>query len=328
MVTRMERTERSALTTHGDELARIHDADDLLRALCSRLNLDGFHILGRMIGKSASAEEAAGGPFGRAVFYAIALIGRLRVEGRSELADAVVALLSDGPPEVDPVLWLHEAHGFIAVGRERAARYRARGLHKQADDADAHAWTYLKGYLVQRLDADGHVDLARAIGRECSATVHRERDQEVPLTKPSPAAAPRESTLIETLARTYPPDVWAYAAVKRLRADGRAILAGSIMMFWAWELVGPMVDPNQLATELLAELRAHGREALADTLDSLLRGASTARDPCELMALWLEELAGPMVDPEPLAAALVAALRNEKHEELARSVALLLSAGG
>ncbi|WP_437603658.1 hypothetical protein WMF28_18935 [Sorangium sp. So ce590] len=87
-----------------------------------------------------------------------------------------------------------------------------------------------------------------------------------------------------------------------------------------------MVDPAQLAAELLAELRAHGRGALADTLTSLLRDASIDRDPCEIMARWLEELAGPMIDSGPLAAALVAALRNEKRGELADRVEPVLSA--
>lgn len=333
MTRRMAPTENAALILRAGELARAHDADVLLTALVVRLDLDGFHTLGRLISKSAEAE--ARGPSARAVFFAIALIGRLRIEGRGELADAVVAALS-GRSDVDPVLWLNEAHALIHMGREVAARQRAQGLLRPAEDVEANAWTYLRSVLVRRLEADGREELARAVSAASRAVERQERVEQAPTQAPQAqhhvAAVPREprpvrdaqQALIDSVARADPADVLAHAAVTRLRAERRDILAASIMMFWTREIAGPMVDPGQIAAELLARLRSQGHGELADTIAQLLRGAAIDRDPCEIMARWLRELARPMVDAAPLAAALVAALRNERHEALADRVEALL----
>lgn len=329
MTRRMDSTEHAAVILRGGELARAHDPHVLLSALVARLDLDGFHTLGRLISRSAEAE--ARGPSARAVFFAIALIGRLRIEGRGELADAVVTSLS-GRSDVDPVLWLNEAHALIGMGREVAARGRAQGLLRPADDVDANAWTYLRSLLVRRLEADGREELARAVSAASRAFERRERVEQAPQAQHGVAAVPREPrpvhgaqrALIDSVARADTADVLAHAAVTRLRAEGRDTLAASIMMFWAREIAGPMVDPGQIAAELLARLRAQGHGELADTVAQLLRGAAIDRDPCEIMALWLHELARPMVDAAPLAAALVAALRNERHEALADGVEALL----
>ncbi|WP_437648078.1 hypothetical protein [Sorangium sp. So ce362] len=60
----------------------------------------------------------------------------------------------------------------------------------------------------------------------------------------------------------YPADVLACALVTKLRAEGRDTLAGSIMMFWARDVAGPIVDPARLAADLCAQLRAEGRGEL------------------------------------------------------------------
>ncbi|WP_437715202.1 hypothetical protein WMF45_01525 [Sorangium sp. So ce448] len=164
------------------------------------------------------------------------------------------------------------------------------------------------------------------------AVERQERVEQAPQAQHRVAAVPREPhrahgaqrALVEGVARADTADVLAHAAVTRLRTEGRDTLAASIMMFWAREIAGPMVDPGQIAAELLARLRARGHGELADTIAQLLRGAAIDRDPCEIMALWLHELARPMVDAASLAAALVAALRNERHEALADGAEALL----
>ncbi|WP_437297359.1 hypothetical protein [Sorangium sp. So ce426] len=266
------------------------------------------------------------------MFFAIALIGRLRIEGRGQLADTVVAALSGRSPDVDPVLWLNEAHALIAMDRDVAARGGAQGLARPADDVDANAWTYLRSLLVRRLEADGREELARAVSETSRAVERQERVEQAPQAQHRVAAVAREPhpahaaqrAPVDGVVRADTADVLAHAAVTRLRTEGRDILAGSIMMFWAREVAGPMVDPGQIAAELLARLRDRGHGELADTIAQLLRGAAIDRDPCEIMALWLHELARPMVDAAPLAVALVAALRNERHEALADGIDALL----
>jgi hypothetical protein len=180
------------------------------------------------------------------------------------------------------------------------------------------------GAMISRMPSRPHG--TRSNVRSCLGK-QRRPSPPLLLTRTTPPKLAAYWALTQALGRTHPADVLAYALVARLRAEGREVLAGSIMMLWARYLVGPLVDPGPLAAELDAQLRTEGRGALADTIASVLRGASIGRDPCEIMALWLNELAGPMVDTGPLAAALVAALRKEKHEELAIAVAALLSAG-
>jgi hypothetical protein len=320
-----ESTECTDLITVGDELARTHDVNTLMFALSTKLNINGYKTMANLI--AVSAREEAKGPYTRAAWFAIALVGRLRVEGRNELADALVSLLSGGSIEVDPVLWLDEAHARIAVARKMAAWARARGHHKQADGFDSSLSTPLRSALIDRLQADGHDELADALVAAWVAFHRQEqewRDGEAPVPWPPVAARPVEPP--PELGRAHPADVLAYALVTKLRAEGREIFAGSVMMLWAHEIAGPMVDPAPIAVELIAQLRIEGRGALADTIASLLRGASIGRDPCEIMALWLKELAGPVVDSGPLATGLVAALRKEREEGLADAVVALLGA--
>ncbi|WP_437977134.1 hypothetical protein WMF11_08685 [Sorangium sp. So ce295] len=65
-----------------------------------------------------------------------------------------------------------------------------------------------------------------------------------------------------SLPRIRPSDVRAYAAMKRLRAEGRGTLAGSIMAFWVRELVGPMVGSGPRAGARVAALRSEDRGEL------------------------------------------------------------------
>ncbi|AUX19797.1 hypothetical protein SOCEGT47_063610 [Sorangium cellulosum] len=64
-------------------------------------------------------------------------------------------------------------------------------------------------------------------------------------------------------------DVWAYAAVERLQAEGRDRLAGSITAFWGCEPIGPMVGSGPLAGALIAALRKEERGELADQVELL-----------------------------------------------------------
>lgn len=329
-----ESTERAALVTLGDELARAHASDVLSHALTARLSLDRREGLPELVRQSERHE--ASGPICDAGRFATALVGKLRVDGQGELADAIVSLLGGGPVDADPMLWLDEVQGKIATRRHEAATLRAHGRHELASLVENTLSLDLRVALRERLCADGHHELADAIARAIHAHEERERrEAETPSPAQPPAAARKHEppsdgaalrALADSLGRTHPADVLACALVTRLRVEGRDALAGSIMMFWARDVAGPIVDPARLAADLCAQLRAEGRGELADTIASLLRGAAIGRDPGEIMAAWLNELAGPIVAPGPLAAALVSVLRRQRQDRLADGIQALLSA--
>ncbi|WP_437648106.1 hypothetical protein [Sorangium sp. So ce362] len=329
-----EPSERAALVALGDELARSHAAHVLSQALQGRLSLDRREALSGLVRQSERHE--ASGPICDAGRFATALVGKLRVDGQAELADAIVSLLGGGPVDADPMLWLDEVQGKIATRRHEAATLRAHGRHELASLVENSLSLDLRMALRERLCADGHHELADAIARAIHAHEERERrEAETPSPAQPPAAARKHEpppdgaalrALADTLGGSYPADVLACALVTRLRAEGRDTLAGSIMMFWARDVAGPIVDPARLAADLCTQLRAEGRGELADTLASLLRGAAIGRDPGEILAAWLDELARPIVAPGPLAAALVAVLRRQRQGELADGIQALLSA--
>ncbi|WP_437600548.1 hypothetical protein WMF28_03125 [Sorangium sp. So ce590] len=333
-----EPSERAALVALGDELARSHAAHLLSQALQGRLSLDRREALPGLVRQSERHE--ASGPICDAGRFSTALVGKLRVDGQGELADAIVSLLGGGPVDADPMLWLDEVQGKIATRRHEAATLRAHGRHELASLVENSLSLDLRVALRERLCADGHHELADAIARAIHAHEERERrEAETPSPARPPAATRKHEpppdgaalraladTLADTLGRSYPADVLACALVTRLRAEGRDTLAGSIMMFWARDVAGPIVDPARLAADLCTQLRAEGRGELADTLASLLRGAAIGRDPGEILAAWLDELAGPIVAPGPLAAALVSVLRRQRQDRLADGIQALLSA--
>ncbi|KYF69531.1 hypothetical protein [Sorangium cellulosum] len=329
-----ESTERTALVALGSELARSHAWDVLIHALQVRLSLDKREGLPELLRHSERQE--ATGPICDAGRLAAAFVGKLRVDGRGALADAMLSLLGGGPIDADPVLWLDEVRGKIATRSEEAATLRAHGRHEIARMVEDTLSLDLRVALRERLCADGRHDLADAVSRAIFAHEARERlgagtpapaQPPVPAThdEPAPDVAARWA-LADTLGRTHPADVLACALVTRLRAEGRDVLAGSIMMIWARGVAGPIVDPARLAADLVAQLRAEGRGELADAIASLVRGAAIDRDPCEIMAVWLNELAGPIVAPGPLAAALVSVLRRQRRDRLAEGVDGLMSA--
>ncbi|WP_129350746.1 hypothetical protein [Sorangium cellulosum] len=57
--------------------------------------------------------------------------------------------------------------------------------------------------------------------------------------------------------------------MKRLRAEGRGTLAGSIMAFWVRELLGPTVNSGPVAGALIAALRNQERGELAARVELL-----------------------------------------------------------
>jgi hypothetical protein len=320
-----EVAERTGFIALGDDLASAHDEIVLGEALKVRLVLDGRKGLATLI---MAAERERDSPFTDSGRFSAALVGRLRVEARGELADAIVALLSGGPIDCDPLLWLNEVHAKIARRRAAAAHLRAHAHSAHADLIESTLSVDLRVALLERLRADGLGELAEAISSsayELDAPQHRpgpppsERHATADSKTPPPELA-THTTPGRALGHDHPADLLAFALVRRLRAVGREVFAGVIMTLWARDVAGPIVDPEWLATLLLEQLRKEGRRALADTIASHLRGTSIARDPSEMMALWLQELAGPIVDAGPLAAALVSALRKERHGELAERV--------
>lgn len=335
MVKAAESLERRALVTLGDELARAHGARTLSHALKVRLGLDRRGGLATLL--RASEEREADGPFTESGRFAAALVGRLRLDGRAELADALVSLLRNGPIDCDPMLWLNEIQAKLAQRSEAAAELRARGRHESARLVESTLSMDLRIGLIVRLRAEGRHDLADAISAAADALEAQERREDatpvphrVPAGEhaPPPAEVAALRALGGELGHTHAAEVLAYALVTRLRAEGRQELAGTLMMFWARDIAGPIADPARLAADLILQLRTEGRGELADTIASLLRGAAIDRDPCDIMAVWLETLAGPVVDPGSIAAALVAALRKQHHEDLADAVEVLLNARG
>ncbi|WP_437574556.1 hypothetical protein [Sorangium sp. So ce887] len=327
-----ESTERATVVAVGDELAGTHVWHVLSHALQVRLSLDEREGLPGLIRHSERQETT--GPICDSGRFATALVGKLRVDRRGELADAIVSLLGGGPIDADPMPWLNEVQGKIAIRSQTAAAHRACGHHEMASLVENTLSLDLRVALRERLCADGRRDLADAISRATYAYEEQERCETgapapaqppVPATKyePPPDVAARWA-LADALGRTHPAGVLAYALVTKLRSEGRDVLAGSLMMFWARGIAGPIVDPARLAADLVAQLRVEGRGELADTIALLLRGAVIDRDPCDIMAVWMNELAGPIVAPEPLAAALVSVLRRQQHDKLADGVEALM----
>jgi hypothetical protein len=334
MVNPTESLERRALVTLGDELARAHSARTLSHALKVRLGLDRRGGLATLL--RASEEREDDGPFTESGRFAAALVGRLRLDGRAELADALMSLLTNGPIDCDPMLWLNEIQAKVAQRSKAAAELRARGHPESARLIESTLSMELRIGLIGRLRAEGRHDLADAISAAADAFEDQERREgATPLPPRVPAsehAPPPELAALRALGgelgQTHAADVLAYALVTRLRDERREALAGTLMMFWARDVAGPIADPARLAADLIAQLHTEGRGELADTIASLLRGAAIDGDPCDVMAVWLQALAGPVVDPGPIAAALVAALRKQHHGALADAVEVLLNARG
>jgi hypothetical protein len=349
MVKPTESTERATLVARGEELARAYDTDSLIWALRVRLNADGQDDFSNLIMKGEQHEaEGVTAPMD---VTAQALIARLRVDGRGKLADAVASLLTEASIDCDPKIRLPEGDGWIAEKNMLVAKMRALGYEKEAERYVSSELFHLRNALEKRLCLDGHRELAEAIEKAWWAFEHRLRRAQG-WREPPPRVAQRGElspdfkaliALGEELKQRYSADVLAYAVLKRLRAEGRESLAGTIMVDWLEEIIGPIADPAQLAAAVIPRLRAEGRGEVADAVASLLDGAAIARDPDELKALWQKEVAGPLIDAGPLGAALMARLRWEKHaavfagmgadaalklDKLADQVATLLTRAG
>lgn len=241
----------------------------------------------------------------RSSWFATALMGRLRVDGRADLADAVTSLLRDASLDCDPRFRLDEDDGSLAGRSAWVAQLRAEGRHEDAAGVKTGRLIRLMSSLLGRLRVDGHRDLAAAIEAAWTAV-----DAQAIGVDPE---LDRDAELL------------AYAAVTRLRAEGREILAGTIMSLWVDDATGPIVEPRALVAACVARLRAEGRDALADEIASVSSGVATERDAEEIMALWQRELARPVVAPGPLAAAMLAALRSEGRDALADAIGALLN---
>lgn len=315
-------TERADLVKLGADLASVHDTDDLTYALRVRLHADGLGFFANCI-MQAGLHEAEGSAVHPGLI-APALLARLRIDGRGDLADAISALLSPAFVDCDPRFQISEGDEWIVERDELIARLRADGWGERATSVATGELSGLRNNLVARLRLDGHGELADAIDEaswafERHARGEQARPKQPPVTTDKHEASAKDKTAPppeEVLGRAHRANVLACAALMRLRAEGRDILAGSIMAQWLDAVVGPIADPARLATALLPRLRAEDRGEIADTIEPLLRDAPIARDPGELLRIWLSEVEGPLIDAGPLAAVLVARLRWEKHEGL------------
>jgi hypothetical protein len=233
-------------------------------------------------------------------------------------------LLSAASITCDPRIPL-EDDGSLAMRNECVVLLRAQGRGLRASRAESGLLIKLENALEERLRKDGHGALADAVHRariaenEAFEALAGANEQAVPPIPPPGALGyvPPPEVLAriavgDALAQAHPADVLVRALLARLRAEGRDVLAGSIMAFWAQDVAGPIVDAARLVPFLIARLRLEDRPELAD----------------EIMAVWLAEVAGPILDAGPLAAAALALLRRERREELAHAVAALLRPPG
>jgi hypothetical protein len=318
------------------ELARAHTTDMLLWTLRGKLHHAGHWYFCELIRKGDNRD--ADGPACAAGIVARALIARLRFEGRDALADTLASRFREAAIDAVPTIDLSDDDGWIAEKNDVVARTRAVGYHKEAARYVSDELDDARRALVKRLLLDGHRDLAKALDDAYWAFERRsERDRAEPVAAEEPAYPPEVSSFLaqsEMLERAYSVDVLASAVLVKLRSEGRLRLAGAIMTYWLEEMIGPIVDPANLAAFVIRRLRAEGRGEVAETYASLLHGAAIHRDPEQIGELWRQEIAGPLIDAEGLAAALVARIRWEKreafpgaeqHEELADAIIALLN---
>jgi hypothetical protein len=262
------------------ELSRTHDADDLRSALVVRLGADRRSALA---GRILDAWQP--GVFGRVdqAFLAAALVARLQVDGRGEVADRILAHLRDAElKRVDGTL------ESIMVLRPAASLGPAT----------------LMIMLDSRLRADARGGLADRLLALVGSDAQSPRDDEH--GEADVTASPRA----RALGRTLGAETLALALTLRLRGDGREALAGRLMELWVKDITGLIVNPGALATALIASHRDRGCDALADAVASLLGCEGIDRDPESIKQIWLNEIAGPMVEARSLAAALAASFRT------------------
>jgi hypothetical protein len=298
------------------ELARLRASDVLLHELVLRLDADGRDGAAMDVRHLKKLGERLYVPLHR---IAPLLVARLRIEGRGDSADALAALFARASIDCDPRLRLEDAVAPIERGR-KAAAVSTRLL-------------VLRRSLTAALRRDGHAAQANAVDRawrdrEARPSLMRWLDMpgrnppscDLPVSHvPPPFVAAGDA-----LASRYPSDVLVHAAIMRLRADRRELVAGLLMFYWLDNSVGPIADTRRIAEALVAQLRAEEREALADTIESLLRDAPIGRDPEPLVALWLQQLASPMFAARPLAAPILDALGpHEGHDPEACKLATL-----
>lgn len=323
----------AALTTLGDELARTHGATLLIGALLTRLHADGREDLANYLRMSAGREPD--GPSVRDEYLAPALVARLRIDGRGQLADALASLLGSAYIDCDPRFSLEEDDDSLAHRREWIAQIRAEGGDPRANLIQTGECIRLKGALTERLCADGRRKLADAIQAafkgEWEASERRASGEEekpdrffVTADKRAPPEDAGQLEPEEELARLHDADLLARALVVKLRAEGREVLAGSIMGYWLRDVAGPVVEPRPLAAALVARLQAEDRDEVADEIDILVSDTSIDRELGDIMAAWQNEVAGPVLDAGALGAALVAAIRKQRRDVVADAVMALL----
>jgi hypothetical protein len=319
-------TEPEEVVTRGEELARAHTGDELVYALMCRLAADGCHSLAGIVWMRWY-HEAEGSV--RGAYLAPPLVTRLRLDGREQTADALASLLGGASLEHDPRFRLPDLDEGIAARGHMIADLRAQGWEeRRARRFVSGQLVGLHSGLVRRLTVDGRGALAETI--EATYRTFEARAGGEAASPDRPRIVDRERSAMEetgiALARTTHADVLACAMMTRLQAEERDVFAGSLMAYWLEEMAGPIIEPRRLADALIARLRAEDRGEVADEIETLVRDAAIDRDPEEILALWHDTVAGPIIHAGPLAAALGVYLRASHLEDLATAVAALLAA--
>jgi hypothetical protein len=311
--------EQAALV--GAQLAREHSTDAVRHALVCRLFADGRNVCGHGVWWYGVPSNSAEGTF---PLLAPLTVARLRVEGHSDVAATLAALLGAESVECDPRMSMEEKEDSLPSWVKFRDMMLAAGRGEELKRGISGRIIELACAIMGRLRANGHHALEEAVwtviykdrnpGPEKDLIPNHDQDRE----------PPEFCTVGEALARTHPADVLTHATVAALRAEGHDVTAGIIMQIWVKEVVGPVAEPRAILDAFVARARAEGREELATAIDALLREAPIDRKLDAILADWQREVESPLLESGPLAAALASSLRRHKKDALADSVVALV----
>jgi len=321
----------------ADALASAHEADALARALYVRLRDEERQVLAESI-RSIYEHDLSSGPPAGVGTVAAALVARLYVEGRGELAEALVALMGDGmvlprAPSADgpPDLTLDDCVGTPPN------RHLMRWFREIAGPL-VHPEP-LGAALVAVLRHCGHLAARTTAGSSLSTRCGELADAVLVLIAGATSSEPRPKSVVvlaESLADTYEADMLARALYVRLRSERRDVLVGCLMNVWVRLTAGSLVEAGPLGAALVERLRGSGHGEHAEVLAMRLREARLVALPEEPTppelhgALPSRALLGWLIDASgaaptrlqlrQLAWSLADRLRADGHEDLARSV--------
>jgi hypothetical protein len=320
-MTKAQQSEPAALSAAA-AVARAPNDWVLRRALVERCHQEGRPILGSAINLNWGVPSSETSLGGWAYHLAGALVARLRADGAAELAGEVASLI--------------EGEGFPLI------------FGDVVDVEDVKDWAqpslHLPKPLRKRLELDAHHGLVVAFDE----LIEKHRRSYVPPPPSWPPFPPpprmswrgetsEERALTDQLAAAYDSRSLFIAILARLHGEGEDVVVGLLMLGWTFGVAGPIVNPRDLVNALVLRYRvpppqqAHEgwpeyeiNPELAQEIADLFDKAPIDRYPNEILDVWTREIAGPLIQAGPLAAALVEELRCSRREDHQRLARLLL----